>query len=479
MAWRRGIIAPAAVLLLAGVPAVAHAAAPAVISGKLTGASIPGKGQGAGMARALSVGTGVVAATDRTSAAGSYRLTVPAGAYAVFGAVLDRRTGSLATRPGTAVSLKAGQRRTVALPVRKAKKKKKVRRRHRSTAKHSARTAYVQESGKVTPGVIAFSVDDFTGLTGEVAYMNRGLWWIVTGGMSEGCPTAQVANARERKILQGELDLQHSPSFDPATRVKRDFIVPDMRVTGRLRNTAGGAAYVFSVYNARSGGLIGSKTGEVRFNDSFFAQADAIGPALMAIICAPPPPAPPPPPPPPAAVDPDGLSGTFSGSVDFATLPIAPVPIRLSWNGTLTLVREPYGFSPATMYDLQSGSMNVALSGTVGDCAVDGTTAVDLVSGNPGPLPPVLVVDPGATPTYRAALAAQQVNAAGTKHDCTDPTRNGEQVTWPLVATPLMLTPTPQTTGSRFGFTAAIVGQPSAGDATYHWNWALSGPQPG
>ncbi len=470
---RASIALSVAFAVLVAGPAAAHAASTGVVAGKLTGTTIPAKSRGVGFVRALGLGSGVIAGSVRSGSKGAYRMKLAPGAYAVLGAVLDRRSKSLATRAGPLVSLRAGQRRSVPVAVRKVRKRKTRRR----AAKRSAHAAYVQESGKDTPGVIAYQVDDITGLKGDVAYLNSGIWWMVAGDMTAGgsCPTAQIANARERRIIEGELDLQKSKYFDPATRVKRDFIIADIRVRGRLRNTPGGAAYVFEIRNARTGGLIATKTGEVRFDSGFFSQVEAIGPALIELICHPPKaPAPAPVPP---ATDPDGLTGTFTGDVDLATGP-APVPIRISWTGTLDLERQPYGINPSVVYVLRAGSLTATITGTIGDCAVNGSTPIDLVASSLGQTPPVVIVELGAAPSYRVALQGQLGNVIGIKSGvgCSSP---GEQVPWPLLGIGFIYNPTPQTSGSRFAFNGTLSGPVTPGDVVYHWTWALSGPRPG
>ena len=96
------------------------------------------------------------------------------------------------------------------------------------------------------------------------------------------------------------------------------------------------------------------------------------------------------------------------------------------------------------------------------------------MAANPGGLPGVLTVDPGATPTYRGLPGAALGSVDAVKSGCADPQQDGP-FAWPLAGTPLLATPPPQTSNSRFAFAAAISGRPTALDPQYDWTWSLSG----
>jgi len=468
---RASVIATGAGLLAALAPTVTSAS---TLSGTLDGAPIRAQGRGLAEVHGVRLDTGIVAASQRVGASGRYALSLPAGGYLVVGTVMDRQQGTVLTRPSASVRLRNGQKRRVSVSVRKVRRKK---------VRADARAAYVQESGAVTAGVTAVEVYDFTGATGDLAFLNKGITDIIITdivGTTAACPIAVIANARDRAAIATELRLQQSPEFDPASRVRRDFIKPDVAVQGRLFNRAGAVAYEIKIRNARTGVVLDTKIGEVKTDTTMFATLTAIGPDIAARICAPPPPtpvAPPQPPPPPPVVDPDAVSGTFSGETNLLTSP-TPVPITLSWSGQLSLLRDPYGFSPVVTYPLQAGAMTATISGQVGSCAVDGTTQIDLVLSNPGGLGSVLAVDPGAAPAYRLGLGVGLASVFGTKHDCADSSRNGEQVQWPLYGTALLWTPEPPVAASRYRFEGSVNGRPEPASSLYHWAWSLSGAQP-
>jgi TolB-like protein len=245
-----------ATLAAAAVAAPAGAATPGTIAGTVPG-SLPAKARGETDLLVYSLADRHVAAARTLTRSGRFSLRLPAGAYAIRTTIVDRR----ASRPSTALtaaSLRAGQRRRAL--------KLKVRRR---PARRSARAAYEQESGKTSQGT-AVSVEDFSGATGDWAVLNRGLTDMLITDLvpqTEKCKGAVVANSRDRKAIEGELNLQKSDAFDPATRVARDFIKPDVVVTGRLENAGGGLDVTLTLTDARSGEVIATITDRLSGSD--------------------------------------------------------------------------------------------------------------------------------------------------------------------------------------------------------------------
>lgn len=468
------IVAACLGLLVAPGGAAADAGTPTgTVSGTLRGATVPPKSRGVVVLRALRLDRGTVGGARRVGRNGAYKLRLEPGPYALVGTVVDRAATAAMTTRGPELTLRAGQRRAIAVRLRKPKLKRKHKR-----PRPSAKAAYVQEDGTETPGVIAYQVLDFTGATGEFAMFNRALpEMLMTDTMGlGGCATAQVAGPRDLAAVAAELDLQRSPNVDPNTRVRRNWILPDVKVKGRLANRPGALAYVITIVDARTGATRSSLSGELRFTTRFFEQVPPLGARIMDRLCHPPAPAQPAPPP---AIDPAGLSGTFTGDVDYRSQPLTPLPMRITWNGTLDLARQEYGIAPAVIYTLRSGSVTATLDidGQNGSCDIDGTSTIDLLAANFGLPSPVLFVDlSGPAPVYRLTLAAQGASIAAVKSNCTDdPTQNGQPVTWPLSATPLALTVEPQPVASRFAFNETLTGRPTAADPVYHWTWALSG----
>ena len=460
-------------LAAAGVatPATATAASTGTVTGTLRGASVPPKSRGVVVLRAVRLDRGTVGGARRVARSGAYTLRLAPGPYALVGTVVDRTATAAVTTRGPGLTLRAGQRRAIPVRLRKPKPKRKRRR-------HSAKAAYFQEDGTETPGVIAYQILDFTGATGDLAIYNRGLSDMLTTDTfgRGGCATAEVASPRDLAAVAGELELQQSPYFDPSTRVRRNWILPDVKVTGRLANRPGALAYVITIADARTGATRGSLSGELKLTDRFFDQVAALGPRVMDQVCHPPAPAPPAPPP---RVDPDGLTGTFTGDVDYRTQPLTPLPMRITWSGTLDLARQEYGIAPAVAYTLRSGSVTATLDidGENGECDINGTSTIDLLAANFGQPLPVLFVDlANPAPVYRVMLGAQSASIAAVKSNCqNDPSQNGQSVMWPLAATPLAETVEPQPVASRFAFNATLTGRPSSADPVYHWTWSLSG----
>jgi hypothetical protein len=479
---RRPVIAAACLGLLVttavATPETGTAASTGTVSGTLRGASVPPKGRGVVVLRALRLDRGTIGGTRRVARSGAYVLRLQPGPYALFGTIVDRTATAAVTTRGPALTLRAGQRRAVPMRLRKPKPKHKRKRR-----RHSAKAAYFQEDGTETPGRIAYQILDFTGATGDLAMYNRALpEMLMTDTMGLGvCTTSQVAGPRDLAAVAAELELQRSPYFDPSTQVRRNWILPDVKVTGRLANRPGALAYVITIVDARTGATRGRVSGNLELTD-LFDQLAPLAARIMDRVCQPPPPpqattptAPAPPTPPPA-VDPDGLTGTFTGDVDYMTQPLTPLPIRITWSGTVDLARQEYGIAPAVVYTLRAGSVTATLDADIGDCDVNGTSTIDLLAANLGQPTPVLVVDlSGPAPVYRLALGAQAASIAAFKSNCADTMQNGQLVTWPLLATPLALTIEPRPVASRFAFNETLTGRPTPADPVYQWTWSLSG----
>lgn len=238
-----------ALLTVAALAPETGLAASGSIAGTVPGA-LPAKTRGETDLIVYSLADHRVATARTVSRAGRFSLRLPSGAYAIRTSIVDRR----ASRPSTAllpVSLRSGQRRrSLRLAVR------------RRPARRSAHLSYVQESGKSSQGT-AVSVEDFSGATGDWAVMNRGLTDMLITDLvpqTEKCKGAVVANSRDRAAIEGELNLQKSDAFDPATRVNRDFILADVVVTGTLKNVGNALEVTLTLTDARSGEAIGTVT---------------------------------------------------------------------------------------------------------------------------------------------------------------------------------------------------------------------------
>src|SRR5689334_3567597 len=120
-----GRTAVIAVALAALAAPAAHAAAPAIVTGKLTGAKLPAAGTGRVPVWAMRLSNGTIArGTSATS--GFFTLALPAGSYAIFAAVIPARgTHSPLLRVADFVTAKAGKARRIKPTLKKRHKKKK------------------------------------------------------------------------------------------------------------------------------------------------------------------------------------------------------------------------------------------------------------------------------------------------------------------------------------------------------------------
>lgn len=236
----RPLLVLAALFALAfAAPATAATPKKGTFAGTL-GVKVP-KGAKAEV-RAIDRAGGTIAAARAVKRSGSFSLSLPAGAYVVVGTLVPRPGGGRVMRIRTGVSLKAGQKRVKA----NLKKRRRVKSKAR---KAGARAAFVQELGQVTPGRIAVAIPDFTGTaTGDLGAVLGGLDDLMINDVlnagSEECDLAVIASGRDRAELLKELEFQQSPYVDPATRVKRNFIIGDVEVRGTLTELPSGKAKV-------------------------------------------------------------------------------------------------------------------------------------------------------------------------------------------------------------------------------------------
>ena len=236
---------------------------PGTFAGTL-GVTLPKGAQGE--VRAISRADGRIAAARTTGAKGQFTLTLPSGQYLVVGAVIPAGgKGKTITETRVAVSLKPGQKRTkTSLKARKKKKRK------------SAKASYVQEGGQVTPGNIAVEIPPFTGATGELSVLNRGITnMLISDVASGGDCDVTVVEVEHRRELTSELELSRSPYVDPSSRVTRNFVVGDVQARGRFTNNAAGTGveYTVRLIDTRSGNEVGQLTGTIDAAD--FAAGEA------------------------------------------------------------------------------------------------------------------------------------------------------------------------------------------------------------
>jgi hypothetical protein len=114
-----------AVLLVFAVPS-AHAATPARVTGKLTGAKLPRAGKGRVVVWALHLPDGLVTAGTTASSSGRFTLKLRAGDYAILAAVVPRSgRGNPIVRVADFVTATAGKKRTIKPTLKKRHKKKR------------------------------------------------------------------------------------------------------------------------------------------------------------------------------------------------------------------------------------------------------------------------------------------------------------------------------------------------------------------
>jgi hypothetical protein len=274
------VAAAAAVVLLASV-VVGVSSAPAAspsVTGTVTGRPKPAS-RAVTEVRALDLAGASVAGTARVRANGAFRLDLPPGAYVLDTSITPLRGGRVTTGAPVAVSIASGQRRRgVRVSASSA--------RSATASRPTAQAAYTQESHQITPGSIAVRMDNFTGATGDFAVLNRGLPAILTGDLAaSACRTKTLASSADLVFVLQELKLQKSKYFDPATRIVRNFIVPDILVRGRLHTSGDSLSYTLTLIDARTGAALEALSGSLLRNDGF-GPIDALGKQLAKRICS-------------------------------------------------------------------------------------------------------------------------------------------------------------------------------------------------
>jgi hypothetical protein len=269
-------VAIAAALLASGALSAGAPAATPTVVGKVTG-RLPAPSRAVVEIRAFDAASARVVARATVGRTGSFRLSLAPGGYVLMTGVVPRsgRSGAVASVV-TPLTLAPGQRRTgvtIALP------------RGRPRGSDDRHPAYTQESGAITPGRIAFTVERFTGATGDLAVMNRGLTDMLQTDLSTTpCRTALVANASDRALVEAELGFQRSRYVDPSTRVVRNFVTADIVVRGRLQTAGTGLVYTLVLVDRRTGRTLETVSGALR--GDLFAAAQALAGRLARRICS-------------------------------------------------------------------------------------------------------------------------------------------------------------------------------------------------
>jgi hypothetical protein len=274
---RRVAATAVAALACAAMGAPAALAAAPTVTGSVTG-KLPSAARALTAVRAIELGGARVVASEHVGATGAFRLVLAPGAYVLDVSVTPRRGRAGAVHRAVPVSIAPGQRRhgvRIAKPTARS-------------AAVGARAASTQESGAINPGRIAFRVEDFAGAaTGEFSGMDRGLTEMLGVDLSSNppCRTAQVAGTRDRALVEQELKLQKSKYFDASTRVKRNFILPDILIRGRLQTHGVLLAYTITLIDARTHAALETLSGTLPVA-TFFPAEQRLAAQLAKRICA-------------------------------------------------------------------------------------------------------------------------------------------------------------------------------------------------
>lgn len=285
----------AATLAAAALALLVPTAAPAATGGSVAGSLGAGPPQGGeASVVATNLVDGSVVAPTTVSAKGAFKVTLPAGAYALSTAVVPKPGAGALSTGIFPVSIKKGQKRTKLKVTTKKVKLGKGRSTAAATraggADPSAVRSYVQERGQVTPGVTAFGVEEFTGGTGEWSYFARGISYLLITDLigKTPCKTAVVATGRDREAALGEFELQkkYRRFFDPKTITRRNLIIADLKVNGTVVTAPDGksSTVTVTINDARTGKVVDTLTSTLT-EDAAFEGAEKLAKAIGERVC--------------------------------------------------------------------------------------------------------------------------------------------------------------------------------------------------
>lgn len=322
-------------------------------------AKLPAKGSGVVPVHAMRIKDGRVVAGGYASRSGRFTLRVPAGSYALFGAVVSTQR-PLLERVVDVVTAKSGKRTTIKPSLKKRKAVKRKRKRA------GARAAFVAVDYP------ALWIKQFTVPPGEWQQSDFG--W----GLSEMLITdlsASVARCGgvvvERRHLDwvvDEIERSNSHYFDPSTRLQRGrLIASNGTITGSLTQTGSTVTLTATYHDERT-----DRTGTATVTGGereIFELEQGLAKKLTDIVCA---------------QTPRTYSGTFSGTAT-STLN----QYTLTWSGTAVIEMlvehgaPPQGAPPGDYagYRVLSGSVSVRLDGTRGTCTAHGEATIPLQTG--------------------------------------------------------------------------------------------------
>ena len=414
--------------------AVATAAEPAEISGKITKLPpVTPEGRTVQVV-AIHLPDGAVVDADRADN-GRYAVSVPKGFNALLTQVIPFGGAKSTSVLSAAVKTKSGEHLKLKLRAKKRKHRPGGGHRRREAAKAASAAKVVAEDGKVYPGE-SVALRQFTGATGAWSGLSNGLPdMLVTDLMDRpaSCEYTQVERRRLDLILQ-EIALGQSGLVDPDTAVGPGHLIPvELWIEGTLSNQFDFPAPLR--YEIR---IVEAETGVVRttlrgfFSENFFEEEQALARQLAAAICAGPQPTSDPPP----AVGAPHCSGPISGTHTITSVGAAPLEIAWSGNVEFTLNNEfaspPYGMpepGPYADYQSTSGSLHATLHWTTDDgCTWSGET--DFAIGQPANYGGLYAQEGVAEPAYNLSLAPASDSIPFTKSG-PGPSCNGTGQ-WPL-----------------------------------------------
>ena len=331
---------------------------PAQYAGTVGGTPLPAPGAGRGGVLALALPGGEVAAASAITSAGRYSLKLPPGTYALVTWIADLKRGTFTEVASALVHANAGQARTLPLSTTLRKRR------------HTSGLDLPPGFGTVPPpgGEKWVTIDTFPGGTGEHALLEKGVQDMLTVDLVNAAAAEQARSGCVVKVsslnnrvedLVNELRLQQTPVIDPATTVPTGhWVAPNVEVRGGISDNATNHTVTASIAIVQGGQTIGTASHTVS-DDDVFDLSPLLAKDVIKALCS----------------VPTSYTATLDGTAHLARSP--GEDLTVTWSGTMELSKLEDGPGPAPgtwrMYGVESGTVQVTISGSEGPCSVNGS----------------------------------------------------------------------------------------------------------
>jgi hypothetical protein len=333
-----------------------------------------------------------------------------------------------------------------------------------------------RQTAVVLRPIVALPDNSFTGGTGELSQLNRGLRdMLITDLLPVKTATCDLSLVERSQLFlnarRAELALVRRGLVDLATAIRAGGIInPTRGVRGTITVSGGRMRIDAEIYKWGSKKTL-HRTSVEGAQEEFFELESDLARRLAARLCDQPPP----------------ISGTFSGSLDYAAVPPVGVVLgTLDWNGSMELEPQtstggipPQFGGPTASYQVRAGQVTARLRVTTatGGCTISGQGTFDLTAVGAGMPVQAMTITEGDPDTYRLALDGGLAQIPIVLSACPpgQESDNGRTGVWPLLGIGLLpFSQTPQI-ATEGVFAGSATGSMPGTDDGYQWAWSLRG----